>query len=154
MIHRVMLLPFSDVVPRSAVTSAEIDLIHVPRGVSSRQNCRDLSDSPGHVYTLLLLVTACFHGSWPSSYSISLIFVPVMMRNVCGMEWSLRKQNEASPRTSFISSYNQPTGGDMQRRDGDTRGMTGAEEEDDSPHARPTAVLQYTFTTTLISGRK
>ena len=82
-----MLLKFSDVVPRSAVTSAEIDIIHVPRGVSSRQNCRDLSDSLGHVRTLLFLVTACCHGSWPYSYFFSIEFVVTkMMRNVRGVE--------------------------------------------------------------------
>ena len=87
MIHRVMLLPFSYVVPRSAVASAQIDLTHMPRGVSSRQNCRDLSDSLGHVSTLLLLVTACFHGSWPYSYffSVACVFT-TMMRNVRGVE--------------------------------------------------------------------
>ena len=78
----------------------------------------------------------------------------MMMRNVGGVEWSLTKQNKASPRKSLISSDNQPIGGEMLRRDEDTRGMRGAEEEDERPHARPTAVLQYTFTTTLIFLRK
>ena len=63
MIHRVMLLPFSYVVPRSAVASGQIDLTRMPRGVSSRQNCRDLSDSLGNVSTLVLLVSVCFHVS-------------------------------------------------------------------------------------------
>ena len=95
-----MLLPFSYVLPRSAVTSAEIDLIHVPRGVSSRQNCRDLSDSLGHVSTLLFLVTACFHGSWPYAHSFAVAFgVPEMMRNVRSVEsWKAR---EALGRISF-----------------------------------------------------
>ena len=100
MIHRVMLLQFSDVVPRSAVSSAEIDIIHVLRGVSSRQNCRDLSDSLGHVSTLLFLVTACFHGSWPYSYFLSVVFVVTkMMRNVRGVE--SKKAREALRRRSF-----------------------------------------------------
>ena len=38
-LHRVMHLPITDVVPRSAVVSGETDLTHMPRGVSSRQNC-------------------------------------------------------------------------------------------------------------------
>ena len=33
----------------------------------------------------------------------------------------------------------------MQRRDEDSRGMRGAEDENERPHARPTAVLQYTL---------
>ena len=74
------------------------------------------------------------------------------MRNVRAVESN--KAREVVARTSFISSYNQPIGGDMHRRDEDTRGMRGAEDEDERPHARPTAVLQYTFTTTLISRRK
>ena len=99
-IHRVMLLPFSYVVPRSAVASAQIDLTHMPRGVSSRQNCRDLSDSPGHVSTLLLLLTACFHGSWPYAHSFAVAFdVPEMMRNVRSVESS--KAREALGRISF-----------------------------------------------------
>ena len=63
MIHRIMLIVFPYVVPRSAVASAQIDFIRMPRGVSSRQNCRDLSDSRGHVSTLVLLVSVCFHVS-------------------------------------------------------------------------------------------
>ena len=100
MIHRVMHLPFTYVVPRSAVASGEIDLTHMPRGVSSRQNCRDLSDSLGHVSTLLLLVTACFHGSWPYAHSFSVVFVVTkMMRNVRGVE--SKKAREALRRRSF-----------------------------------------------------
>ena len=47
--HRLRLIVFPYVVPRSAVASAEIDLIGVPRDVASRQICKDLSDAPGHV---------------------------------------------------------------------------------------------------------
>lgn len=65
-----------------------------------------------------------------------------------------KKTKRSFTTTSFISNYNHPTGGDMQRRDEDTRGMSGAEEEDDSPHARPTAVLQYSVRTTLSSPIK
>ena len=73
----------------------------------------------------------------------------MMMRNVArsGVESNKIK-------VSFISSLNQPFRGDMQRRDEDSRGMRGAEDENERPHARPTAVLQYTFTTTLVSPRK
>ena len=52
-----------------------------------------------------------------------------MMRNVRGVESN--KAREDLARTSFISTYNQPIGGDMQRRDEDTRGMRGAEDEDE-----------------------
>ena len=38
-LHRVMHLPFTYVGPRSAVASGETDLTHMPRGVSSKQNC-------------------------------------------------------------------------------------------------------------------
>ena len=100
MIHRVMLLQFPDVVPRRGFTSAEIDLIQVPQGVSSKHNCRDLSDSPGDVSTLLLLVTACFHGSWPYSYFFSVVcVVRKMMRNVRGVE--SKKAREDVGRRSF-----------------------------------------------------
>ena len=100
MIHRVMLLPFSYVVPRSAVASAQIDLTHMPRGVSSMQNCRDLSDSRGHVSILLLVVTACFHGSWLYAHSFSVVFVVTkMMRNVRGVE--SKKAREGLGRRSF-----------------------------------------------------
>ena len=85
---------------------------------------------------------------------MSLLVVTMMMRHVCSMEWSLRKQKEASLCTAFISSYNEPSGGELQRSAGDMRARSGAEEEDESPHARPTAVRQYTFTTTLISGEE
>ena len=78
----------------------------------------------------------------------------IMMPDVCVMEWSVREQDGASPRTYFVSNYDHPTCGVMQRRDGDSRGMSGAEEEDDSPHARPAAVLQYTVRTTLSSPGK
>ena len=37
--HRITLIVFPYVVPRSAVASAEIDLIGVPRDVASRQIC-------------------------------------------------------------------------------------------------------------------
>ena len=42
----------------------------------------------------------------------------------------------------------------MQRRDEDTRGMTGVSLEDDSPHARPGAVLEYTVTIALTLNKK
>ena len=66
MLHLVMLLPVCEVGLRCAVTLCEvgeIDLTHMPRGVSSRQNRRDLRDSRGHVARLLLLLSVCFHAS-------------------------------------------------------------------------------------------
>ena len=59
MLHLLMLLPVCEVGLRCAVTLyevCEIDVTHMPRGVSSRQNRRDLSDSLGHVAALLLLI--------------------------------------------------------------------------------------------------
>ena len=73
----------------------------------------------------------------------------MMMRNVARSGVESKKIQ-----VSFISNVIQPFRGDMQRRDEDSRGMRGAEDEDERPHARPTAVLQYTFTTTLISTKK
>ena len=85
---------------------------------------------------------------------MSLLVVTMMMRHVCSKEWSLRKQKEASLCTAFISIYNEPSGEELQRSAGDMRARSGAEEEDESPHARPTAVRQYTVTRTLMSARK
>ena len=95
-----MLLQIPDVVQRIAFTSAAIDILEVPRSVSSKHSCRDLSDSLGHVSTLLLLVTACFHGSWPYAHSFAVAFdAPEMMRNVRFVESS--KAREALGRRSF-----------------------------------------------------
>ena len=45
-----MLIVFPYAVQRSAVASAQIDIIRVPRGDAARQTCEDLSDAPGHVF--------------------------------------------------------------------------------------------------------
>ena len=47
-------------VPRSASSIRKRFRFHVPRDVALRLLCGDLSDSPGHVWSLILLVTACF----------------------------------------------------------------------------------------------
>ena len=64
----------------------------------------------------------------------------------------MQRRDEDTRRMTGVAE--EDDSGDMHRRDEDTRGMTGVAEKDDSPHARPSAVLQYTVTTALLSGRK
>ena len=48
--HRIMFVVFPNAVQRSTVTSAQNDIILVPRGDAPRRKLKDLSDAPGHVF--------------------------------------------------------------------------------------------------------
>ena len=52
MFRRIILIVVLYVVPRNVDTSAEIDILRMPGGVSSRKKFEDPSDSPGHVSLL------------------------------------------------------------------------------------------------------